>query len=960
MNAASQATPGPPSISTLADAIAQELKELQSARSAVTLCSGELVGTFAGRFYYRFEIPEDVFPRPIERATFTFGQREPMRADGNIIALENQYITIAVDRDFGPVLPEIRCSWSYEEEIRPVIDRLQSSAGASSAAALLFRPFDEANVHAVGFEPHPIPNTPPDQLDAVRKIFQNKVTILWGPIHSGKSHTLSLAAANYLKGGKKVLFLAPENDAVDQTLLQVVEVGKQLGLSMEAIAARVDLPSLVNIPGLTPFSFEHQVEQLREEKRKTFQERAQLIAEFERVKIKQVLHEDFYQRTQDIREKMAEAKKQLDVVSKEVERLRAALTQQQQASMLERLKKGMSKDELAAVQKQLAEKQQAQKRLQSLHQSMTNEVTRLELDSPVKVEELQAYRLAVKRMEELGGIDVVRQAVQEYTAVNEAELLRTKSFVATSTSTVLVDPSLKGIQFDLVLVDDAQMIDLATLAALASLAREKLVIAGDPFQTGPSVLSRSEQADQWLRRDIFLFLAATDELSRLFEWSEKNARWVVFLSSHFATTPKLSLFMGSVLFDDKVNVFASPKARGKIYFIDTTELKSKCRQYAGRKRMLPFNDQQTKKTVECVKHALMEPNRAAGDVGVILPFDGPTLYTKLQLRLNGIRNVEVGTPATFTGRRKRAIVFDTTMAGVDYSMRAIDDRKAGDREVLRLLNSVLSSVEEDLYVLVDLSHLRTIYHERLFAKLLLLLQAEADQKQPVLTSAVKRFDDLDWEQRAKLLTVAGKMALPDSGPRADAPAKVDHELELKMKMLARQQGGKPPAGERNFEHEIFVAAQRSIGYRTDLNLVSQFMGVNALFRNSLATEQAAGRLPTDQCQNEKDFRAVMERWNLLIYETSGGSKTDVAYFVHKGPESRVRQEIRHLKAFYSSDADAVLEEGKQKIAVDVSRIFQELLGKSQPGNPAEWSSAYLSFLGRLESYLAWISEQVRK
>jgi hypothetical protein len=93
---------------------------------------------------------------------------------------------------------------------------------------------------------------------------------------------------------------------------------------------------------------------------------------------------------------------------------------------------------------------------------------------------------------------------------------------------------------------------------------------------------------------------------------------------------------------------------------------------------------------------------------------------------------------------------------------------------------------------------------------------------------------------------------------------------------------------------------------------------------------------------------------------SGGTKADMSFFASKGPEGRVRQDIRNLHAFYSSDVEAAIEEGKKKIAVEVARVFQELLGKSKPDNPAEWSTAYLNFLKRLEAYLSWISEQVRR
>ena len=286
-----------------------------------------------------------------------------------------------------------------------------------------------------------------------------------------------------------------------------------------------------------------------------------------------------------------------------------------------------------------------------------------------------------------------------------------------------------------------------------------------------------------------------------------------------------------------------------------------------------------------------------------------------------------------------------------------------------MLNSIFSCVIEDLYVIADLSHFKTMYKDRLFTKLLLLLQAEADQKQPSFTPAVNKFDELDWKDRALLLSLPpqsapGLVTPAASGPAATGtvlPPKRDAELEMTMKMLAKQQGQKPVQTQgRNFEREVFQAVSRVLAHRSDVNLVSQYVGGDLLFRSSFATEESISRLPNDSCQSEKEFRAVMERWNLLIYEMSGGTKTDNALFTQKGPESKVRSDIRHLKAFYSSDVGAVIAEGKQKIAVEVGRIFQELLGKSQPGNPAEWSAAYLSFLGRMETYLAWLSDQLRR
>lgn len=255
------------------------------------------------------------------------------------------------------------------------------------------------------------------------------------------------------------------------------------------------------------------------------------------------------------------------------------------------------------------------------------------------------------------------------------------------------------------------------------------------------------------------------------------------------------------------------------------------------------------------------------------------------------------------------------------------------------------------------------YKDRLLTRLLMLLNKEADTRQPSFTNDAKKFNELDYNKRAEFFSLYRKkpQATIPQTPVEESHEEEDIELKVYMKISARQREAKPVATPvRNVELDVFSAVQRVLGWRTDVNLISQFIGSDVLFRHSFSTEDAIYRLPLESCQNEKDFRTVMEHWNLLIYEMSDKSRTDLSFFATKGPEGRVRQDIHHLRAFYSSDVEAAIEDGKHKIAVEVARVFQELLGKSKPSNPAEWTTAYLNFLARLEAYLSWISEQVRR
>ena len=926
------------------------------------LSGGTAVGSFADHFYYRFEIPEDLFPETIERATFTVGQAQPVVVAGKIIAIDNQFMTVALPNDLGPLLPEIKCIWSYEEHLKPLLEAIPADDSVSQTAALLFNPANEANKDVAPFEPQFLPQTPPNHVEVATKVLQNRVSLLWGPILTGKTHLLALIAANYLKAGKRVLFVTNTNDHVDATLLKTVEIAQQLGFDLSKSAARVGFSSPLFLSRIAPYSFEHQVATLRAEKRKIFQERVTLLQKYWQVRIKQALNEGFYVRVQGMRDRVAELRKQSEQLGKEMDSFREVIQRHQTASVIEKLKKGYTKEELALAQKQLGDKQQAQKRLASLQQSLQTEIALIESGGPVSADEMKEYRLAMNRMEELGGLEKVTQAVDEFVTIDEASQLKWKQFVCTSVWTAFCDPRMRGLHYDLVLVDDAETVYLPALTALATLAKDKLVVAGDPYQLEPESFTKNELAERWLHKDIFLYTARTEQLNKLFDWTEHNASWAILLGSHFATTPKLSLFTASVLFDDRINVFASPETKGNIWFVDTSELKSTCKQYLGRKKILPYNELHTRRVIECVKNAVLESGCRPEEIGIIVPFPGPTFFIKLQLRILGMQNIEVGTPQSFRGRRKRAIVFDTTMAGVDYTMKQIDDKKIGEHRIARLFNTVFSCVGEDLYVIADMNHFRSLYKDRLFTRLLMLLQAEAEQRNS-FPSAVKKFDGLEWDQVQALFASS-----PDGAPAVRKPAaqtlaggqKEDAELALKMKMMARQQGGKPAVGSRNIEREIHDAVIRILGYRTDVNLLSQYVGGDLLFRSSPETEKGALKLPTEFCQGEKDFREITERWNLIVYEMSGGSKTDLSYFSRQAPEARVRHDIRNLRTFYASDVEAAIEEGKQKIAVEVSRVFQELLGKAQPGNPAEWSTAYLNFLSKLELYLVWISEQVRR
>jgi len=127
-------------LATLAKALKAESTQLGAARHELTLFSGEYLGAFAEHFYYRFEIPEEIYLSRIERASSTFGQSQPVTFEGRIVSLDNQFLMVGLPMDLGSILPEIKCIWTHEEHLKLTLDALGGAEDVHPVASILLEP----------------------------------------------------------------------------------------------------------------------------------------------------------------------------------------------------------------------------------------------------------------------------------------------------------------------------------------------------------------------------------------------------------------------------------------------------------------------------------------------------------------------------------------------------------------------------------------------------------------------------------------------------------------------------------------------------------------------------------------------------------------------------------------------------------------------------------------------------
>jgi len=945
----------------LIEALRKELGQHNTTRRDVILTSGNLVGEFAGFYYYRFEVPEGFRIRRSEFLRCTLGSEDPLQFDAQVISTPNQYVTIALQIDLGPVIPQITCSWSFESTINPIIDKLSKDESLPPLARILLDPAAEENSFPPGHDPYTSPEIHPELQPHLKTILKNRVSFVWGPVQTGKTELIAFTILTLLREGKRVLYLSERNEKVDEGLFRTIELGKKHNIDLQRVSCRVGLPSPAFAEKVQSVSLEHIVYMEREFQKKIEPEELELMESYLSFRVAQLLNWDHFQKVKSLREIDVQRQQQVDAMTAEVNSLKDQFERSQGGAVKSMFRKGFGREELDSIQKKLDEKVNQLRIAREDLTAITSSIMKLEANSPIDTTQWKRFQLTMQRINELGGVDELRQTVERLLAVDEERLLASKAFVATSTDQLFVDPRMQKLSFDAVIVDDVEGVSLPFLLSLSSIAAEQMILVGDPFQVGPTTLSNAPIVRQWLQRDIFSLAAGTDELSRLLDWAEVHRDFVVFLNVQYYRPPKLAEFVSSALYDNKVSQHQDGSAAGGVFVINSSSLQGSSTQYIGREKIIPANKAQTEKVVELVKHLLVVGDHVASDIGIVVPMAGSTIQTKQQLRLHGITNVEVGTPATFRHRRKRVIIFDTLMAGVDYTLRHLDDRKSGESEIIRLFNTVASCVIEDLYIVADLGHFRSIYRDRLFLRFLILLKALSDTE-PATAAAARRFDALDWDRRRPLFKLEAGLQTATGGTdksKRDG-GESDPEFVLRMKMMEKKRDTLTVSDVTSDEHYIYLAVLRVLGLLRDVNFLSQYRTGALLFGNCLTSEQAKRALPLDFCQNEREFGVVMERWNLLIYEKSGGSATQHEFFSRHAPASQVRWDVKNLKAFFTSDAEAVIAEGKQRIAMTVSRMFQEGIGKSQPAAPQEWMKGYLFFVGKVESYLEWIYEQLRK
>lgn len=904
-------------VAEISQALSDEAKARDVLAKKSILTNGIRVAVSENNAFYRFEIPENFLFEPSLNVQCTLGAKLRFSFSAIVADVHHQFVFFLLPFDVGELIAEMTCEWNPLALVESLSERWKVMQEKEITSGLLHRDFSD-NTRPTTKEPIFPSSFTQSQRDAVKNSLTRRVSIIVGERRSGKTGVAASLIINTLREGKRILYLTSSSETLHESMKEVISLNPTVAdESVAVIDPGISLLPLLSVPvyGMKGSELPAQREGLSKLMKI-------LAAEYE------------YDRVGTLLQKLTEKQQQIAEASGEAEGIKAELVRMQSASMIERMKQRINKSDIDNAQIQLQNKLALLERLKQHASTLTKEQIKKEVQLPVQLKEK-------KEIEKLASMHVALES-------SFPQAVESARCIATTVHHALTIEDSKFGEFDVVCVDDAHALNLAEFFWCASRGEKQCFVLADIAEQPPQSVSQFASARKWLQKNYFNHFQQHDGDEHRFTVGmlpENTANELVNPDS----SP--SLFEGCLA--AAVQQTPIPQGvKGKIYCINTADQRSISEQYLGKKKILPYNEANAKRVIECVKHSLMNGTTTQSDILVVVPPSGQATYLRELLRSHQMWDVEIATLGSVRICTKRSVIFDTTVAGLDFTLRLLDDKKSGAIRVADTFATLLSTVREDLYVIADISYFNTRYKDRLISKLCALFSSRSESAGNIL-NAVRRFDDLSPEFRKKVLFAA-----------AEEKQSTEYKSKLEQAKPSSSDASKSPSqqsiavAEQKLKKDVRTAVLRVLAKREIINILAQYLEAYPFYKTTQETTKYAASLSELECENENDFKNVMQMWNVLIYEASDSQKTDHPLATKARVDSKIASDIQEIHAYYHSDLELVVELGKQKLAQSIQKIFNDCIGK-KPVTPTDWMSAYLVFLGRMEKYLDTVTKQIR-
>jgi hypothetical protein len=609
-----------------------------------------------------------------------------------VVSLEGTQAVIQLQKDHGERIARLDLEWENDFVPRKTLEEIDTIADHETALARVERWLsqDEAS-EEVAFRGDVVHDgmRNPSQMHAIRQAMTRRRLYVWGPPGTGKTATLGFIAANYLRAGKRVLFVSNTHRAVDVGLKSILSAMDAIGVSIDPERlSRLGDPVLED-PRIQEHAFDAQVERRRE----TNRERVATELDWMR------RHRDLAQRLG-----MDTLPEPDDVDKPSFEALRRALARDARLNM--------EWDAIQEAMERLGGFAEVQARIEdALHHNERSEFLR--------------RVLVAATLAKVCTSDLIRHHRFDAVIVDEASMA--------SLPTLIVMASHAGSH--LVIAGDPMQLPPISMAESDS---ARTFMETDVF-TFISGASSPSELFAWQDRHR----ESTAFFDTQYRMRDSLAQVIssVFYEGRLVSAPgggeesghqeEPGRRHGGANGGGHVRGLgvASGDRRSSAAFqlIDTSDDLPFIEQEKQGNGFRPLNPVHLRTVADLIGRMLGKGYRMH-DIGVIVPFRHSVWQLGRHLSREGFREVEVGTIHTFQGREKPVIIFDTVMSGErigsddrrrHYSVRPLDETKhANSIHVPRLLNVACTRSKDLLFIVADMDHVRRVYGRKFLGRLL--------------------------------------------------------------------------------------------------------------------------------------------------------------------------------------------------------------------------------------------------
>jgi hypothetical protein len=308
------------------------------------------------------------------------------------------------------------------------------------------------------------------------------LTTVWDPNGPSRRTRLSAILTELVKANKRVLLIASDERALDDLLLAAAKGLRGAGLQYRSFLCRYEPPTISGDGGINlhELSFERQVAEFLG---KSQADKAGLRRKLTRyLELSPLLRykADKQKDLDEVRHLEWRLLSALGDVQAGIKRLEQSLAIYDSLPMWHRLGMQVVGSNVTTMQENCAlYEAQKQDYLQEL-QIVQTRINELKPEAYVDPEIRPEYDELKSEIERLGGVEKVHEVIATEENMTRRPFLQTKRVIASTATLVATNAIFETLRYDALLVDDAPRVALALLFICACMARERIILGGDP------------------------------------------------------------------------------------------------------------------------------------------------------------------------------------------------------------------------------------------------------------------------------------------------------------------------------------------------------------------------------------------------------------------------------------------------------------------------------------------------